>query len=244
MTRRSLIAQAAATAACALALAPVCASAARAVPAPAAHQEIAAVLDAHVARDRPDERGGAVARVAAHRPITGARTRLPVIDRRTDGQGRPWLLVRLPGRALGQAAPPRAGWIRAAGTRASTTPWHVVVDLEARHVIVFRAGRRARSYWAIVGAPATPTPRGSFFVEENVRLPAGRAGAPFALATSARSRVYQEFDGGPGQIALHGLRNIGGQLGMRVSHGCVRLGDGSVAWMAAHIAPGVPVTIV
>ena len=120
----------------------------------------------------------------------------------------------------------------------------MVVDLEARHVIVFRNGRRARSYWAIVGAPATPTPRGVFFVEENVRLPAAHSGAPFALATSARSPVYQEFAGGPGQIALHGLRNVGGQLGTRVSHGCVRLANRAITWMAAHIAPGVPVTIV
>jgi hypothetical protein len=240
VTPRSLIAQAAVTAACALVLVPVCANAARAVP---ARQEVAAVLDAHVARDRPDERGRVVARVAAHRPITGARTQLPVIDRGTDGQGRPWLLVRLPGRTLGATAPPRAGWIRSARTRVSITPWHIVVDLKSRHVNVFRDGRRIRSYWAVVGAPSTPTPRGSFFVEENIRMPASRAGAPFALATSARSRVYQQFDGGPGQIALHGLRNIGGQLGTRVSHGCVRLGDGPITWMARHIAPGVPITI-
>jgi Ice-binding-like len=34
-------------------------------------------------------------------------------------------------------------------------------------------------------------------------------GGPYALATSDRSDVLQEFDGGPGQIALHGLDNLG-----------------------------------
>ncbi|MBA2361255.1 MAG: L,D-transpeptidase [Actinobacteria bacterium] len=52
-----------------------------------------------------------------------------------------------------------------------------------------------------------------------------------------------EFAGGPGQIALHGLRNVGGTLGTAVSHGCVRLDTGAMRWLAARITPGVPVTI-
>ncbi len=71
----------------------------------------------------------------------------------------------------------------------------------------------------------------------------GSAGGPFALALSARSNVLQEFGGGSGQIALHGLAHLGGTPGTAVSHGCVRLDDPSIRWMAARIAPGVPVTI-
>ena len=40
-----------------------------------------------------------------------------------------------------------------------------------------------------------------------------RAGRPFAIALSARSNALQEFEGGPGQIALHGRANLGGVLG-------------------------------
>ena len=43
-----------------------------------------------------------------------------------------------------------------------------------------------------------------------MRLPRKHVGYPFALATSARSRVFKEFMGGPGQIALHGIVNIPG----------------------------------
>jgi len=100
------------------------------------------------------------------------------------------------------------------------------------------------SFRAVVGKRATPTPRGEFFVEENVQMPAGAPGAPFALALSARSEVLQEFEGGPGQIALHGVVNLGGQLGSAVSHGCVRLATSAITWLAARIEPGVPVTIV
>jgi len=71
----------------------------------------------------------------------------------------------------------------------------------------------------------------------------GSAGAPYALALSARSNVLQEFEGGPGQIALHGVANLGGTPGTAISHGCVRLANRQIAWLAARIAPGVPVTI-
>ncbi len=71
----------------------------------------------------------------------------------------------------------------------------------------------------------------------------GSAGTPFALALSARSNVLQEFAGGPGQTAIHGLGNVGGTPGTAVSHGCVRLDDRSIRWLAARIGPGVPVTI-
>ena len=69
------------------------------------------------------------------------------------------------------------------------------------------------------------------------------AGAPFALALSARSNVLQEFEGGPGQIAIHGVANLGGTPGTAVSHGCVRLANPGIRWLAARIEPGVPVAI-
>jgi lipoprotein-anchoring transpeptidase ErfK/SrfK len=68
-------------------------------------------------------------------------------------------------------------------------------------------------------------------------------GAPFALALSARSNVFQQFAGGPGQIGLHGLANVGGTLGTAVSHGCVRVDGEAMRWLATRVGPGVPVTI-
>ena len=110
-------------------------------------------------------------------------------------------------------------------------------------MIVSRGGRIVRRFAAIVGKRSTPTPRGSFFVEESVALSPNESGAPFALATSARSNVFQEFEGGPGQIALHGTGNLSGSLGSAVSHGCVRLGNRAIAWLASRIGAGAPVTI-
>lgn len=166
-------------------------------------------------------------------PITEERTTLPVLARRAG-----WFEVRLPGRPNGHT-----GWIRRVATTDSYTRWHVIVRLRARTVTLYRSGRALRTFPAVVGKPSTPTPEGRFFVEESVALRPYSPGAPFAFALSARSSVLQEFDGGPGQIAIHGIANIGGVPGTAVSHGCVRLAAGAIRWLAARIGPGVPVTI-
>jgi lipoprotein-anchoring transpeptidase ErfK/SrfK len=66
---------------------------------------------------------------------------------------------------------------------------------------------------------------------------------PLALVLDARSDVLAEFDRGPGQIALHGIENIGATPATAASHGCMRLDTPDITWLAAHIGPGVPVTI-
>jgi hypothetical protein len=195
------------------------------------------LLTGHSVFSRPSVRarsGG----ISVTRPITGGRTVLPVIGRTTTKDGRRWLRVMLPGRPN-----ELKGWIGLPGTAPAVTTWFLVVDRSARRVKVYRAGRRVRTFTAIVGKPSTPTPVGEFFVEENVRMPSGAPGAPFALALSARSNVYQEFEGGPGQIGIHGLANVGGTLGTAVSHGCVRLSNGAVSWLAERVPSGTRVAI-
>ncbi len=166
-----------------------------------------------------------------------------MLSRHETNEGKFWLRVRLPGRATGGAAPPPTGWISASNTELRTTPWHIVVDLEARKVTIYRDGRSVRDFSAIVGKASTPTPSGQYFVEEDVILSKGQPGGPDALATSDRSNVFQEFEGGPGQIAIHGLENLGGQLGTAASHGCVRLANRDIAWLASRVGAGTPVTI-
>jgi lipoprotein-anchoring transpeptidase ErfK/SrfK len=219
-------------------LAAIWAGAAPAGPPPVTRtQEVATLLVSQEALSKPGRGSPRLGLVQARRPITEQQTMLPVLGHRTV-RGLRWLHVRLPGRPNG-----RTGWIVRRGTVSTRTSWHVVVDTSARQVAVYRSGRRARVFAAVVGKASTPTPLGEFFVEETIKLPPNAVGAPFALALSARSNVLQEFAGGPGQIALHGLRNVGGVPGTAVSHGCVRLDTGAMLWLVARIGPGVPVTI-
>jgi lipoprotein-anchoring transpeptidase ErfK/SrfK len=118
-----------------------------------------------------------------------------------------------------------------------------VVRTASRRLRVYHLGRLVRSIGVAVGKPSTPTPHGRFFVEESILMPRGSPGAPYALALSARSNVLQEWAGGPGQIAIHGVANLGGRPGTAVSHGCIRLLDADIRWLAARIAAGVPVKI-
>jgi lipoprotein-anchoring transpeptidase ErfK/SrfK len=202
-------------------------------------QELAQLLTSHKVVAGLHAQRSTVALLRAWRPITGGETVLPVTGRATTRDGAHWLRVMVPGRPN-----ERQGWIAARGTVLMTTTWQIVVRRSARRVLVFRRGRLLRSFVAIVGKPSTPTPLGHFFVEESLRVPPGSPGGPFALATSARSDVLQEFEGGPGQIGIHGLQNLGGVPGTAVSHGCVRITNENIRWLAARIRPGVPVTIV
>ncbi|MEJ7790105.1 MAG: L,D-transpeptidase [Thermoleophilaceae bacterium] len=201
-------------------------------------QELAALVTSHKVVSRVRDGAVGVTRVQASRPITGGQTVLPVLDHTTTAQGVRWLEVLVPGRPNG-----RSGWIKERGTVRSTTSWRLVVRTAQRKVVVYRHGRRVRSFSVVVGKPATPTPRGRFFVEESVRMLRTSAGAPFALALSARSNVLQEFEGGPGQIALHGVANLGGTPGTAASHGCVRLSNAQITWLSSRVGPGAPVTI-
>lgn len=214
-------------------------AAARPAPTVRQSQALAVLLTSHKVVAAPGSRRSSAVTVPATRPITGVQTVLPVLATALAAGGARWLQVMLPGRPNGST-----GWIEQRGTEPATTDWRILVKTASRRILVYRRGRLLRTFAAIVGKPSTPTPHGRFFVEESIRMLPGAAGAPFALATSARSNVLQEFDGGPGQIALHGLDNVGGQLGTAASHGCVRLADSTVAWLAARISPGVPVTIV
>lgn len=201
-------------------------------------QPLVALVDDHEAFAQPNAASLPLVLVSAHRPLTGEQTVLPVVGSLNVRGGARWLDVLLPGRPNG-----RTGWISARNTVASTTSFAIIVDTATRRLTVFQYGHSVLNVSVVVGKSSTPTPLGKFFVEEVVQLSPRAVGAPYAFALSARSNVLQEFDGGPGQIALHGLGNIGGVLGTAVSHGCVRLATTTLAWMVTRISPGVRVTI-
>jgi lipoprotein-anchoring transpeptidase ErfK/SrfK len=198
-------------------------------------QELVTFTHSQEAHSKPSAGSSAVGKVSGTTSITDESTVLPVV-----GIYKQWLLVRLPGRPAG-----RTGWVdQSATTTRSVTPWRLVVDTATRKIAAYRSGHRVRVFKVVVGKPATPTPPGEFFVEERITLGPAEVGAPYALALSARSNVLQEFEGGPGQIAIHGLENVGGVPGTAVSHGCLRLDTAALKWIVAHIGPGVPVTII
>jgi L,D-transpeptidase catalytic domain len=213
-------------------------STAQARPVDVSPASLVELLGGHLARTAPAPDAPILRFVGARRPLTHARTVLPVLGRRSGPGGDLWLRVALPGRPNGTR-----GWIPAARTMARSTDWRLVVRLATRRLTVLRLDRAVREIRVVVGAPGTPTPRGTFFVEEALWLGHAAPGGPYALATSARSDVLQEFDGGPGQIALHGRDNLWGALGTASSHGCIRMSTADITWLVRRIGGGVPLTI-
>ncbi len=169
----------------------------------------------------------------------GGPVRLLVLRSARDRTGRHWLKVRLPERPNS-----RTGWIRTDHVRVTTTPWRVVVSTGARTVTVFRAGRRARRFGAVVGATSTPTPHGLFAISERIRQPPGVLG-PWALHLTAHSNVLYEYGGGRGRVAIHGRSGslLADPLRSASSHGCIRIDNGAVSWLARHAVEGTPVLV-
>ena len=187
-----------------------------------------------------------------HRPITGERTILPVLKTTTQGTAT-WYEVLVPGREKPNQNPPKTGWIKAAGTSVGQNTWHIYVTVgpntsgfsNRRRVWVYNHGKLVKDWLAVPGAPGRVTPTGQFFVEESIRVGNHFPGGPYALATSARSGTYKQFDGGPGQVAIHGMADgLQAKPGTAVSHGCVRLLNNEITWMSKVIYWGTPVTIV
>jgi lipoprotein-anchoring transpeptidase ErfK/SrfK len=202
-----------------------------------ASQALVVLLHDHVVQSWPDTHARRIELVSARRPLTGVPTVLPVLGRATSRGGKAWVHVRLPGRPNSHT-----GWIAARQTRPASTDWRLSIKLSARLLVVFHDGRVDRRFPAVVGKPSTPTPTGRFFVEEALAL-SFQVGGPYALATSARSNVLQQFEGGPGQIGIHGTNDLSGALGTAASHGCIRLGTGAITWLAGRIGSGTPLTI-
>ena len=207
-------------------------------PRVAVTQPLVILLQNHVAHASADLHARVVEPVAAQRPLTNVRTVLPVMGFIRGKDGNRWVHVRLPGRPSGHT-----GWILADQTIRSSTEWRIVVKVGAARVTVFRDGDLVRSFEAVVPKASTPTPYGQFFVEEALSISPHDVGGPYALAISARSDIFQEFEGGPGQIAIHGTDGLSDPLGSAASHGCIRLSPSAITWIARRIGGGVPVTV-
>lgn len=215
-----------------------------ATPEIAPEQPLVTLLSVKSVHRKPIFGSRSLVGLADQRPLTLVRTSLPILGQMTDAEGRAWLRVRLPGRVFDRKTPPPTGWITAFDTKLSSTPYHLVLTIGTRSLHVYREGKRVKTFKVVVGKPSTPTPRGEFFIEETMRLPRKHVGYPFALATSARSRVFKEFMGGPGQIAFHGMVNIpGSKMGTAASNGCIRMTTTAIMWLGARIKAGTPLTI-
>ena len=161
-----------------------------------------------------------------------------VVARRVEKDCEPsWYQVRLPRRPNR-----RLGWVRAADVTVEPVRTRLLVDLSERRVTLLRSGRRVLSTRAAVGSSSTPTPTGTFHVDQ--RLHSGDPGGPFgpsAVGIAAYSEVLTGWaQGGP--IAIHGT-NRPDLIGQAVSNGCIRVRNEVVTRIFDEALAGTPVVI-
>ena len=155
------------------------------------------------------------------------------------GQQPGWYEVLLP-----QRPNDTAGWVPEADVTVSTTTYKITVQLSAHHLWLSNAGKPVLDTPAVIGNGNTPTPTGLFYVTDPVDLRSNpnTAYGMFALGLSGFSNVLTSFDGGPGQIAVHGT-NDAAQVGQSISNGCVRIPNPDILQIAAVVPLGTPVQI-
>ena len=157
-----------------------------------------------------------------------------VVDRKCKPRS---YLVQVPRRPNGIT-----GWVPVAQVQVATVRTRILVDLSEKRVTLYRDGKKVLSGTAAIGAPATPTPTGRFYVNQRL-IPSDPDGpfGPGAVGISAFSDVLTGWTQG-GPIAIHGT-NAPWSIGKAVSNGCIRLPNPTLRLLFAQAFNGTPVLI-
>jgi len=148
-----------------------------------------------------------------------------------------WYRVKLPMRPNGVV-----GYVRPWAVRVQKVRTRIVIDISARELRFFVAGRLRLRTPVAVGSAATPTPKGRFYVNQRL-VPTNPYGAygPAALGVSAFSDVLTGWaQGGP--IGIHGT-DAPWSIGRAVSNGCIRVPNTTLQKLFAATPGGTPVLI-
>ena len=169
--------------------------------------------------------GGAVIARFGRENVNGYPTYFGVLGKRVGEDCRAlWYRVQLPIRPNGAI-----GWVRASAIELQPVDLRIEVDVSRSGSSRSSApGKRRLSATVAVGASATPTPIGRYYVNQRL-VPTDTSGpfGPGALGISAFSPVLTGWaQGGP--VAIHGT-NEPWSIGHAVSNGCIRLPNDTLA---------------
>ena len=193
------------------------------------------VIRTAVVRAAPRKTAAAVATLSRWTP-EGTTNLVLTLDGRRTNRG-VWIKVRLPILPAN-----RTGWVQ----RKALSDWkelrtRLVVDRRRLTATLYKRGKVALRVPVGVGLPQWPTPRGEFFVRNQLYGFGNPVYGPLAFGTSARSPVLTDWPGG-GFIGIHGT-NQPGLLPGRVSHGCIRMRNGDIVRLARLMPVGTPLTV-
>ncbi len=150
-----------------------------------------------------------------------------------------WLEVYLPVRPNGST-----GFVRSSDVSVTRHNWRIEVRLSEFKIKVFEGDELFLDTGIAVSEENTPTPGGLYYTTELLQPPdPNGAYGTYAYGLSGFSDILQSFNGGPGQLGLHGT-NQPELIGQRVSHGCIRMRNEDIEQLAAILPLGVPVQVI
>ena len=202
-------------------------------PRPAAYW--APVLVASAARLGPADR--AVAAWVPARTPEGTTNIVLVLGESERRGGKLWVRVRVAG-----SPDDVRGWMpRTALGGYTAVRTRLVVNRGRRKATLLRDGRPVFRTAVGIGAPATPTPSGEFYVRNLLHKYRSAFYGPVAFGTSARSAVASDWPAG-GFVGIHGTDRpdlIPGEI----SAGCIRMTNRDIVRLARLMRVGTPVSV-
>jgi len=165
----------------------------------------------------------------------GAPEALPVIRVH---KGR--LEVRLLERPNGSTA-----WISSDAALLTRTQYHVVVDLAAERLLLFDHAKLVMNAPAGVGAAATPTPTGGFFVARLTNAPTPGYGSFLIITSAFSSGVTDWRQDGVAMVTINGPLGAETQIGSQgaaITSGSIRLLDTDLSRLRG-LPLGVPIDV-
>ncbi len=151
-----------------------------------------------------------------------------------------WYQVLLPTRPNGSTA-----WVPAIAVTVTVPAYRAELSLGAHElrIVSIADGSVVLTSPIGIGAPASPTPTGLFFVRDHFPTSgAGHPYGPFAFGLSGHSDVHMQFGTGDGRIAIHGT-NQPSSVGASVSNGCPHVANDVVLALIPYLPRGAPVVI-
>lgn len=189
-----------------------------------------------IARARPTARSRAITRLGLWTPENTPNLVMMLEGIRYPG-GVEWIKVRL-------ATLPNntTGWVRRSSLgRFRMVRTRLVIHRSLFRATLYRAGKPIFRARIGVGQSHWPTPRGEYFIRNELCCYNNAVYGPFAFGLSARSAVLTDWPGG-GFIGIHGT-NAPSLIPGRISHGCIRMRNGDITRLVRLVSVGTPVSI-
>lgn len=150
-----------------------------------------------------------------------------------------WHEVLLPVRPNGSL-----GWVRDADVELAAHNYRIKAELADFRLRVLERGVTIFDTVAGVASNNSPTPGGRYYLTELLApTEPDTVYGSFAYGLSGFSETFETFNGGPGQLGIHGT-NSPETLGSAVSAGCIRLHNDDVARLVTFLPLGVPVEVI